>query len=79
MGRKFELITQNIFQRLLTQISIIKEKIRAENSVNDQGINTLMEGTIIHVLNFVNGWELVNAIKATSCDQDFEFYFFSSR
>lgn len=63
MPGKHELTTQNIFHKLSTQISIIKEKIKIENSVNDQGINTLMEGLVIQILNLSNGWKLVNANK----------------
>ncbi|OFX61373.1 MAG: hypothetical protein A2046_15185 [Bacteroidetes bacterium GWA2_30_7] len=52
---------RSLFDSLSTRFSILKEKLILENSVNDQGLNTLLETTYIKILNEVYGYELVNS------------------
>jgi hypothetical protein len=53
--------TRSLFDSLSTRFEILKGKLILENSVNDLSLNVMLEGTYIHILNEIYGYNLVNA------------------
>ena len=66
MASKQSITISNLLDRLTTQIGIIKSKIESENSLNNQGLNLLLENLVIQIMNLTYDLNLVNTNKVTN-------------